>query len=149
MSAKEKSGLGDVKDSHVNDRFATVAEMHAVPPLMIGIYMPPKSDFGIDESNVKILESVPKPDESKPKAVSEPKVWSDAPIIEEYESDNDDEYVFKAIVEQENLDNPHQTLKGKGTVDSGCSRHINGNKAYLVEYQDFNGVPVAFGGSKG
>ncbi|GKB00445.1 putative ribonuclease H-like domain-containing protein [Tanacetum coccineum] len=28
-------------------------------------------------------------------------------------------------------------------------RHMNGNKAYLVEYQDYNGVPVAFGGSKG
>ncbi|GKF98317.1 hypothetical protein Tco_0297100, partial [Tanacetum coccineum] len=25
--------------------------MHAVPPLMTGNYMPPKSDFGIDESN--------------------------------------------------------------------------------------------------
>nr|GEZ87862.1 hypothetical protein [Tanacetum cinerariifolium] len=46
-------------------------------------------------------------------------------------------------------DNPHQTLKGKGIVDSGCSRHITGNKAYLGDYQDFNGGPVAFGGSKG
>nr|GEX37796.1 retrovirus-related Pol polyprotein from transposon TNT 1-94 [Tanacetum cinerariifolium] len=45
-------------------------------------------------------------------------------------------------------DNPHQTLKGKGIVDSGCSRHMTGNKAYLEEYQDFNGDPVAFGGSK-
>nr|GEZ92731.1 xylulose kinase-1 [Tanacetum cinerariifolium] len=40
-------------------------------------------------------------------------------------------------------DNPYQTLKGKGIVDSGW------NKAYLVDYQDFNGGPVAFGGSKG
>nr|GEW48177.1 ribonuclease H-like domain-containing protein [Tanacetum cinerariifolium] len=46
-------------------------------------------------------------------------------------------------------DNPHQTLKGKGIVDSGCSRHMTGNKAYLVDYQDFNGSHVAFGGSKG
>ncbi|GJZ45506.1 reverse transcriptase domain-containing protein [Tanacetum coccineum] len=37
----------------------------------------------------------------------------------------------------------------KGIVDSGCSRHMTGNKAYLAEYQDFNGGPVAFGGSKG
>ncbi|GJU65593.1 hypothetical protein Tco_1247428 [Tanacetum coccineum] len=29
------------------------------------------------------------------------------------------------------------------------SRHMTGNKAYLAEYQDFNGGPVAFGGSKG
>nr|GEV12283.1 reverse transcriptase domain-containing protein [Tanacetum cinerariifolium] len=46
-------------------------------------------------------------------------------------------------------DNSHQTLKGKGIVDSGYSRHMTGNKAYLVEYQDFNGGHVAFGGSKG
>nr|GEW86433.1 DNA-directed DNA polymerase [Tanacetum cinerariifolium] len=50
---------------------------------------------------------------------------------------------------KETADNPQQTLKGKGIVDSGCSRHMTGNKAYLVEYQDFNGGPFAFGGSKG
>ncbi|GJX88922.1 hypothetical protein Tco_0340936 [Tanacetum coccineum] len=42
-----------------------------------------------------------------------------------------------------------KALKNKGIVDSGCSRHITGNKAYLVEYQDYNGGPIAFGGSKG
>ncbi|GJQ89227.1 putative ribonuclease H-like domain-containing protein [Tanacetum coccineum] len=46
-------------------------------------------------------------------------------------------------------DYPHRALKNKGIVDSGCSRHITGNKAYLDEFQDFNGGPVAFGGSKG
>ncbi|GKF13897.1 hypothetical protein Tco_0055359, partial [Tanacetum coccineum] len=45
-------------------------------------------------------------------------------------------------------DYPHRALKHKGIIDSGCSRHMTGNKAYLAEYQDFNGVPVAFGGSK-
>nr|GEV11922.1 ribonuclease H-like domain-containing protein [Tanacetum cinerariifolium] len=197
MSAKDKYGLGyvtqihkgvlsyenevlesvfdnrssDVEDSHVNDIFVKVDGMHAVPPSMTGIYMPPKSKFRIDKSkftyapkqsktsesdaktsdlasgesnsSVETLESVPKPVESKPKAVSEPKVWSDALIIEEYELDSDDEYVFQAP------DNPHQSLKGKGIIDSGCSRHMTGNKAYLVEYQDFFGGPVAFGGSKG
>ncbi|GKF10421.1 hypothetical protein Tco_0048347 [Tanacetum coccineum] len=46
-------------------------------------------------------------------------------------------------------DNPQRALKNKGIVDSGCSRHMIGNKAYLAEYQDYNGGPVAFGGSKG
>ncbi|GJZ84645.1 hypothetical protein Tco_0649984 [Tanacetum coccineum] len=50
------------------------------------------------------------------------------------------------IVDQ---DYPHRTLQNKGIVDSGCFRHMTGNKAYLAEYQDFNGGPVAFGGSKG
>nr|GEU58763.1 copia protein [Tanacetum cinerariifolium] len=193
-------------DSPINDRFVKVEGMHDVPPPMTGIYMPPKFEFRIDKSkfSVQTLEYVPKPVESKLKAVSEPKVWSDAPIIKEYESDTDDEYVFKASVEQEKpsyafintakhvktprqtvkdqdicsqnpkvpkrdwtglmskrldmgygytrkacFDNLHQTLKGKSIVESGCSRHMTRNKAYLVEYQDFNGGPVAFGGSKG
>ncbi|GJT36154.1 putative ribonuclease H-like domain-containing protein [Tanacetum coccineum] len=46
-------------------------------------------------------------------------------------------------------DYPHRALKNKGIVDSGCSRHMTQNKAYLAEFQDFNGGPVAFGGSKG
>ncbi|GJZ16420.1 hypothetical protein Tco_0552097, partial [Tanacetum coccineum] len=155
MSSKDKYGLGygdqihegvlsyenevlesvfdsrssDVEDSPVYDRFAKVKGMHAVPPLMTGIYMPPKSNFGIDESNftygpkqfktsesaantsdyvscksnssVETLESVPKPAVNEPKFVSKPKVWSDAPIIEEYESNSDDEYMIKPSKEQE------------------------------------------------
>ncbi|GKE25146.1 hypothetical protein Tco_1436658, partial [Tanacetum coccineum] len=34
----------------------------------------------------------------------------------------------------------------KGIVDSGCSRHMTRNNAYLAEYQDYNGGLVAFGG---
>nr|GEV63484.1 ribonuclease H-like domain-containing protein [Tanacetum cinerariifolium] len=146
MSAKDKSGLGygsqihdgvlsyenevfasvfdsrssDVEDSHVNDKFSKVKGMHAVLPHMTGNYMPPKSDFRIDESkftygpkqsttsesdaktsdldsydsnsSVETLESVPKLVTNAPKSVSEPKVLFDAPIIEEYESNSDDEH---------------------------------------------------------
>ncbi|GJX76742.1 putative ribonuclease H-like domain-containing protein [Tanacetum coccineum] len=48
-----------------------------------------------------------------------------------------------------NVDDPQKALKNKGIVDSGCSRHMTGNKAYLVDYHDYNGGPVAFGDSKG
>ncbi|GKF49188.1 hypothetical protein Tco_0142439 [Tanacetum coccineum] len=44
---------------------------------------------------------------------------------------------------------PHRALQNKGIIDSGCSRHMTRNKAYLAKYQDFNGGPVAFRGSKG
>ncbi|GJU80257.1 putative ribonuclease H-like domain-containing protein [Tanacetum coccineum] len=47
------------------------------------------------------------------------------------------------------MDYPHRALKNKGIVDSGCSRHMTRNKAYLAEYQNFNGGPIAFRGSKG
>ncbi|GJT80303.1 hypothetical protein Tco_1054645 [Tanacetum coccineum] len=239
MSTRDKSGLGygnqihecvlsyekkvlesmfdsrssDVEDSPVNDRFAKVEGMHAVPPPLTGIYMPSKSDFGIDKSNftygpkqsktsesdaktsdfdscetnssVETLESVPEPVVVEPKVVSQIKVWSDAPIIEEYESDSDDEYVIKPSKEQEKPiltilleivismrkmakqfklnkqkgkatgqrenrpDDSQKALKNKGIVDSRCSKHMTRNKAYLAEYQDYNGGPVAFGGSKG
>ncbi|GKC31294.1 ribonuclease H-like domain-containing protein, partial [Tanacetum coccineum] len=347
MSAKDKSGLGygdqihegvlsyenevlesvidsrssDVEDSPMYDRFVKVEGMHAVPPLMTGIYMPSNSNFGIDESNftygpkqsktsesatntsdsvscesnssVETLESMPKPAVNEPKAVSKPKVWSDAPIIKEYESNSDYEYVIKPSKEQEKpsfafvntnglmskklglgygftkkacfvcgsfshlirdcdfhekriakqvelnkqkgkvntarqnfnsqavstsaarkvntakpivneirprnnfykshspirrpfnrtttpkanfsnqkvntagvkavsaaggiretavkplVDNPQRALKKKEIVDSGCSRHMTRNKAYLAEYQDYNGGHVSFGGSKG
>ncbi|GJU31048.1 putative ribonuclease H-like domain-containing protein [Tanacetum coccineum] len=195
MSAKDKSGLGygdqihegvlsyenevlesvfdnrssDVKDSHVYDRFIKVEGMHAVPPSVTGIYMPPKSDFGIDESkftyspkqsktsesdaktsefascesnsSVETLESMPKPAVNEPKAFSKPKVWSDAPIIEEYESDSDDEYVIKPLKEQENpsfafvntvkhVKTPRETFKEQNT----CSPSPKADK------KDWNGL---------
>nr|GEU45338.1 copia protein [Tanacetum cinerariifolium] len=44
---------------------------------------------------------------------------------------------------------PQQALKNKGIVDSGCSRNIKGNKAYLADYQKINdGGFVAFGSSR-
>nr|GEY72624.1 hypothetical protein [Tanacetum cinerariifolium] len=90
------------------------------------------NDIASCESNtsVETLESVPTPVESKPKVVSEPKVWYDAPIIKEYESKIDDEYVFKATVEQEkpifsfintvkHVKPPRQTVKDQDT----CSQN--------------------------
>ncbi|GJU66773.1 putative ribonuclease H-like domain-containing protein [Tanacetum coccineum] len=120
------SRSSDVEDSHVNDRFAKVEGMHVVPPPMTGIYMPSKSDFGIDESNVETPDSVLKPAVNKPTTVSKSKVWSDAPIIEEYESDSDDEYVIEPLKEQENpsfafvntvkrVKTPRETVKEQNT----------------------------------
>nr|GEX43325.1 hypothetical protein [Tanacetum cinerariifolium] len=148
------SRSSDVEDSLVNDRFAKVEGMHAVPPPMTRNYMPPKSNFGIDEYGLKqsttsefdtktsdldscnsssseeTFETVPKPVESKPKVVNELKVWSVAPIIKEYESDIDDEYVSKASVEQEkpscafintvkHVKPPRQTIQDQDT----CSQN--------------------------
>ncbi|GKA70067.1 hypothetical protein Tco_0776131, partial [Tanacetum coccineum] len=45
-------------------------------------------------------------------------------------------------------DNQQRALKHKGIIDSRCSRNMTGNKSYLIEYQDYNGGPVAFRGSK-
>ncbi|GKC73488.1 hypothetical protein Tco_1119371, partial [Tanacetum coccineum] len=116
MSARDKAGLSrssDIEDSPVNDRYAE--GMHDVPPPMTRIYIPSGPDVEIDESHVETNESVPKPVANEPKAVSDPKVWYDAPIIEEYESDS--------IV-----DNPQKALKNKGIVDSAAWIGIGGYK---------------------
>ncbi|GJV06963.1 putative ribonuclease H-like domain-containing protein [Tanacetum coccineum] len=99
------------------------------------------SEFDTCESNISAepSELVSEPVVNESSVECQPKVWSDAPIIEEYELDSE------AMM----CDYPHRALKNKGIVDSGCSRHMTGNKAYLAEFQDFNGGPVAFGGSKG
>ncbi|GJR51410.1 hypothetical protein Tco_1401931 [Tanacetum coccineum] len=46
--------------------------------------------------------------------------------------------------------NPHHDLKDKGVIDSGCSKHMTGNRSYLTDYEEINGGFVAFrGNSKG
>ncbi|GKA36014.1 ribonuclease H-like domain-containing protein [Tanacetum coccineum] len=123
------SRTSDIEDSPVNDRYAE--GMHAVPPPMTGIYIPsgpdkeiddsqftygPKqskpsesdarsSDFNTCESNCseETHESMPEPVVNEPKVVSQPKVWSDAPIIEEYESDSEDEHVSLPTKEHESI----------------------------------------------
>nr|GEX75749.1 ribonuclease H-like domain-containing protein [Tanacetum cinerariifolium] len=43
------------------------------------------------------------------------------------------------------LCNPQHALKDKGVIDSGCSRHMNGNISYLSDFEEINGGYVAFG----
>ncbi|GJT94721.1 putative ribonuclease H-like domain-containing protein [Tanacetum coccineum] len=43
--------------------------------------------------------------------------------------------------------NPQYTLQDQGIFDSGCSRHMIGNKSFLTDYQEVDGGFVAFAGS--
>ncbi|GJW17343.1 putative ribonuclease H-like domain-containing protein [Tanacetum coccineum] len=55
-------------------------------------------------------------------------------------------WVWKA----KNSSNPQQKeYKEKGVIDSGCSRHMTGNKCYLTEYEDYDGGFVSVGDGKG
>ncbi|GJT40611.1 ribonuclease H-like domain-containing protein [Tanacetum coccineum] len=47
-------------------------------------------------------------------------------------------------VNQENAGKP--LMDDKGFVDSGCSRHMTGNIAYLSDFKEFDGGYVTFGG---
>ncbi|GKC20670.1 hypothetical protein Tco_1022820 [Tanacetum coccineum] len=42
--------------------------------------------------------------------------------------------------------NPQLELQEKGVIDSGCSRHMTGNKSYLSDYEEIDGGFIAFGG---
>ncbi|GJY08124.1 hypothetical protein Tco_0375178 [Tanacetum coccineum] len=119
-------------------------------------------------------ELVSKPVVNESNVACQPKVWSDAPIVKtprETVKNNfthsknpkvDKKELGETAVkapQQVVVGDPktqlstliiHRALQNKGIVDSGCSRHMTGNKAYLAEYQDFNGWDLlAFGGSKG
>nr|GEV12654.1 putative ribonuclease H-like domain-containing protein [Tanacetum cinerariifolium] len=111
------------------------------------------------DSSVETSASMPEPAENASKVVCETKVWTDAPIIKEYESDSDNDSVSNvqkdkekpsfAFTDSVKHDDPHRTLKDKRIVDSECSRHMTGNKAHLADYQDFKGGSVTFGGDNG
>ncbi|GJV91068.1 retrovirus-related pol polyprotein from transposon TNT 1-94 [Tanacetum coccineum] len=44
---------------------------------------------------------------------------------------------------RENAGNPQYTLQDQGIFDSGCSRHMTGNKSFLTDYQEIDGGFVA------
>ncbi|GJZ81570.1 putative ribonuclease H-like domain-containing protein, partial [Tanacetum coccineum] len=56
---------------------------------------------------------------------------------------------IKSARERVEKGNPQQKeYKEKGVIDSGCSRHMTGNKCYLTEYEDYDGGFVSFGDGK-
>ncbi|GJZ48074.1 ribonuclease H-like domain-containing protein [Tanacetum coccineum] len=82
------------------------------------------------------------------------------PVIEDCNSDDDSEVELIPNVENKSVrpstekikfaNNPQQKeYKEKGVIDSGCSRHMTGNKCYLTEYEDYDGGFVSFGDGKG
>ncbi|GJZ72780.1 ribonuclease H-like domain-containing protein [Tanacetum coccineum] len=154
----------DIENQPVYDRFAE--GMHAVPPPMTGNYMPSGPEIEIDYSQftyglVLMLLIEEYESDSEDECVSIPTKQQETPSFANQQVKTPRENVKsqythsqKPKVDKKDLgygfaDYPHRALKNKGIVDSGCSRHMTGNKAYLAEFQDFNGGPVAFGGSKG
>ncbi|GJS45363.1 ribonuclease H-like domain-containing protein [Tanacetum coccineum] len=188
--AKDKAGLGydsqmnesevvhsvfniresNVDDSLVNDRFKIGKGFHAVPPPYTGNYMPSRPDLsfaGLDDSVYKTKLSETKTSISKTSKdiVEKPKtIRPNSPIIEDWDTDSDNDSVFrprsdqtkpkftkinfvksdenKKSVNKENTHrqgNPQYTLQDQGIFDSRCSRHMTGNKSFLTDYQEIDG----------
>nr|GFD00537.1 hypothetical protein [Tanacetum cinerariifolium] len=139
----------DLENSSINDRY--VKGMHAVPLPMTENYVPSGPDVEIDyfrftygpkqtlvdESNSKPSEyascesdssvettiSMLEPVENAPKVVCEPKVWTDAPIIEEYESDSDDDSVF----------NVHEDIEKPSFAFTDSVKHVKTSRENVKE----------------
>ncbi|GJW13689.1 retrovirus-related pol polyprotein from transposon TNT 1-94 [Tanacetum coccineum] len=148
----------ELENQPLYDRFATAKGMHVVPPPMIGNYMPS------GHCSVETHESLPEPTVNEPKVVSQPKVWSDAPIIEEYESDSEDGHVSLPTEEQEapsfanqQVKTPRETVKnqfthsknpkvdkkglGYGFTTKAC--FVCGSLSHLIRDCDFHEKRVA------
>ncbi|GJZ28050.1 hypothetical protein Tco_0572697 [Tanacetum coccineum] len=143
MSAKDKSGLGYGDQIHEG----VLSYENEVLESVFDNRSSDVEDSLVDSvscksnSSVETLESVPKTYVNEPIAVSKPKVWSDAPIIEEYELDSNDEYVIKPSKEQDkssfsffntvkHVKTPRETIKKQKT----CSPSPKADK------RDWNGL---------
>ncbi|GJS21298.1 hypothetical protein Tco_0449930, partial [Tanacetum coccineum] len=126
-----KCNKSDSENLPLHKRLAKTCEMQAVPPPMTRNYFPSGPDIEIDDSqytygpektqssesesqtteidtcnsNISIepSELVSEPVVNESNIEVQPKVWSDAPIIEEYESDSDNKCV---TVQTKGLDTP-------------------------------------------
>ncbi|GJX13289.1 ribonuclease H-like domain-containing protein [Tanacetum coccineum] len=123
----------------------------------------------IVENCKKVENSKAMSSEKEPKVV---KKNDDAPIIEEWVLDNEEENVSQTKTEKKTVKpsiakiefvkpkqqektarktvkqgNPQMDLQDQGVIDSGCSRHMTGNMSYLTDYEEIDGGYVAFGGN--
>ncbi|GKC34658.1 putative ribonuclease H-like domain-containing protein [Tanacetum coccineum] len=141
---------------------------NTVPPPYIRNFMPPTPDLsfiGLDEfvnepvvENCKAMSS-----EEEPKVVRK---YDDAPSIEEWVLDDEEEDVSQPKTEKKNIQvsnglgpqkeliflsnvhgNPQMDLQDQGVIDSGCSRNMTRNTSYLTDYEEIDGGYVAFGGN--
>ncbi|GKB53919.1 hypothetical protein Tco_0904672 [Tanacetum coccineum] len=103
------------------------------------------SDVKKVETNHESADIKNKGDAVEPKTVSKNSFRS--PIIEDLNSDDDSDI---ECIPNVKTGNPQQKeYREKGVFDSGCSRHMTGNKCYLTEYEDYDGGFVSFGDGKG
>nr|GEY61889.1 hypothetical protein [Tanacetum cinerariifolium] len=149
-------GVGDVVTKAHNsfELTGSTREIPTVPPPMTGNYMPSGLDVDIDyskftygpkhtsvdesdskpseyascksDSSVDTTTSIPEPVENAPKVIYEPKVWTDAPMIEEYESDSGNDSMSNVQEDKEkpsfaSTDSDKHVKTSKGNVKETCT----------------------------
>nr|GEV81370.1 ribonuclease H-like domain-containing protein [Tanacetum cinerariifolium] len=169
--------LNKIIECQIMDNFKKGLGYNAVPPLHTGLFPPSKSNLSY--TRLEELFNEPKTEKSKDKSNEvEPESVrkdNDAPIIEDWVSDDEEEEVKKvntvkptstikaakakakhkavkgkrgnAVKASICWGNPHEHLQDKGVIDSGCSRHMTRNMSFLTDYVNIDGGYVAFGGN--
>nr|GEY80915.1 ribonuclease H-like domain-containing protein [Tanacetum cinerariifolium] len=136
----------DLKNTSVNGRY--VVGMHATS---IDESDSKHSEYASCESDssVETTTSIPEPVENAQQVVCKPKVWNDAPIIEEYESDSDNDLVSNVQEEKEKpsfafIDsNKHVKTSRENVKENGTPNH-----SPKVEKQDRNGHTKKVNGAR-
>nr|GFA67571.1 ribonuclease H-like domain-containing protein [Tanacetum cinerariifolium] len=127
----------DLEDTHVNDRF--VDRMHATSADELDS-KPSEYASCESDSSVETSTSMPEPVKKASKVICEPKVWTDAPIIEEYESYNDKDSVSNV---QEDKEKPSfaftNSVKHVKTSRDNIKETDTTNHSPKIEKQDRNG----------
>ncbi|GJT40023.1 putative ribonuclease H-like domain-containing protein, partial [Tanacetum coccineum] len=70
-------------------------------------------------------------------------IWRPTGNVIDHTSKDSGSYMLKIF----DYGNPQYTLQDQGIFDSGCSRHMTGNKSFLTDYQEIDDGFVAFEGS--
>ncbi|GJR11195.1 ribonuclease H-like domain-containing protein [Tanacetum coccineum] len=185
ISAKDKAGLGydsqinesevvysvfnskesDVDDSPVNDRFKTGEGFHAVPPPYTRNYMPSRPDLsftGLDDSvyKTKVSETITTASKTNKDSLEKPKtVRHSAPIIEEWDTDSDNDSVFRPKTDQTkpkftkinfvksdenvksvNKENTHKQVEYPRKSQSPSEKPVLNNKGRVTGQREFRPV---------
>nr|GEY09343.1 hypothetical protein [Tanacetum cinerariifolium] len=131
----------DEDNNQAKDRYKVGIGYHAVPPPYIRNYIPPRADLsfaGLDDYVFKfkisetrtshlLLQSIAS--KSSEEIREEPKtVRSSAPIIEDWESDSEDEYVDKYSTEQDKSSNDNSVKSNESVATKSGQVLVNAAK---------------------
>ncbi|GJW57052.1 putative ribonuclease H-like domain-containing protein [Tanacetum coccineum] len=161
LKREASKDLDQLLGSQITDKSKKGLGYSAVPPPHPLIYNRPKkldlSYSSLDEFKEPEFKGYdPENSEQESNVVCEKKSNdskenSDESLVEEQVSQDTSTFVESSLnVDKETVF--HVNKKGKsqqddkGFVDSGCSRHMTGNITYLLDFKEFDGGYVAFGG---
>ncbi|GJX10276.1 hypothetical protein Tco_0200135 [Tanacetum coccineum] len=139
----------DEDDNQAKDRYKVGIRYHAVPPPYIGNYMPLRADlsfaglddsvfkFKISETRASVNENESIASKSSEEIREEPRiVRSSAPIIEDWESDSEDECVAKSSTEQDKSSNDNSVKSNECTRKYVFEKYTNNHDENLRKRQD-------------